>query len=372
MTKAAITKHQPAPAESIEAWAARFGAGWLRDGGSRWSDEMADSVIDALTSPGGRRLLWALVDETATVPSIRFDSHLQDRLEGQGAKTRDELKQHLKAIIDVVSARVQEAGPQPDAGPAEQTLARAGEILAGFGVKTGIPQEVFEILDHVKGAALDKFGQPAPGVIAAAAAFVISATANADRYRHGKIRWDDAIDTTAGDTVKGGVTGVILDAVLVALGGTVSPPVAIAVVTLLAPLVYAVVGEVVDFAYFKLLGGDAIMEARSLHVAFLQEAAFARHELWPRIRRMRQAGLLVDRLNTLETLGDATGDARKTVRADARRRLADFQGTARRLPLASAFTGAFESRVLAFYASAKGLPVPDAGSPSHVTNPAYK
>lgn len=354
-----------AEAKPTDAWVARFRDAWLRDGGGEWSDEIADAVLVALGSPAGKRVLWALITETASVPSLRFDAGYRERVAAEVADRGAELREQMQSVVDIVRRRLERVG-DPDDGasrgdPAQKTIKQVAALLSSLGGGTGISVQVLELLDDVKVWSPEVLGAPlADGVIAAAAGFVISATANADRYRRGKIRWDDAIDTTTGDTVKAGLTGVIVSAVATALMPTTSPPVALAAAALLSPHVYALVGEVVDFAYLNLLGGDAIMEARGLHIEYLAYAAFARRELWPRIRQMRKAGLLVDHLDALSRLQHVDGATERTkIVADARMRLADFQSTSRRTELADAFTNGYEARVLKYYAGTKkGTEVP--------------
>jgi len=222
-----------------------------------WTDQTSDAAVDALIaalcSEDGKRALQVLVNDVAAFEGrvIRVDAWVQGLAEDSGRSELQDFKQRVGVILEPVLEQFRDAlkVPQSDevlavGGIRGASLASAVKILQKLASDYKIPIQFIESLDDLQGIDvepfLEKFGRaPRDGVIAAVLTLAMSAAINIHRYNRGKIRWDDAIDKVIGDTLKAGITGVILSAIASSL--TVTPPLAIAVMIVLAPVVHAVV-----------------------------------------------------------------------------------------------------------------------------------
>ncbi len=316
------------------------------------SDTVTDGVITALSSKEGKQALERLLNDAAA-PKLMSLRRWTDQTLGADAPIElTHFKKQVAAALRPVADRFSSSpGSASTAagGAVEGTgaLAIAAGIVKKLAVEYGVPTQAVEILDNLKGLNLEQFtskfgGTPRDGVIAAALSFAVSATKNTSRYNRGEIRWDDAIDSVIGDTVKGGLTGIILSAVAGSLG--LAPPLAFAVTIVLAPVVYAIVSALMDQVYENLLGGRHIREARALHADYLAMSEVIQRELWPRLREMTQLGKLVDDLYQFQN--DPT--RRDAIRVSVRATLTTLSTLARRSATALDRGTAYDERFYSF------------------------
>ena len=307
--------------------------------------EVVGHLVDALIGHEGRALLLHLVDEAAGA-SLRGDltvakwtlTRASDDA-GPVAMFRERIDAVLKPVIEKLSTSSIKGQKGPLAHA--EALGLAAGVLKQAGVAEVVPPQVLEVVDNIRGLDLGRlqsmFGKaPADGVVAAVLGLAISTAVNASRYNRGQIRWDDAIDSVVGDTIKAGLTGIILSGI--AGGLALAPPLAIAVSVILAPIVYGVVSAVLDQVYERLLGGELIAEARSIHVNYLQVAEALQRDIWPRLKRLAQLGVLVDELSRLAATPE--GRAKLARLVDAR-----VSKTLSRTNLQGLPSGAFEQQV---------------------------
>lgn len=316
------------------------------------SDEIIDGVVTALASPEGQAALRHLIDEVSNPKVLTITTWSEANLgPDQPAALADFKKRVGAALRPVVDQFKGTVGDIPALSGSELAgsggLAMAASIAKKLAGDYGLPVQAIEILDNLKGldpsALKELVGRmPGDGVVAAVLSAAISATKNVSRYNRGQVRWDDAIDSVVGDTIKGGLTGLILSAVAGSLG--LAPPLAFAVTVALAPIVYAVVSAVMDQIYEHMLGGRQIGEARTLHREYLEVAEVIRTELWPRLRQMTVLGKLVDDLARF----DREPEKRSALRVSVRSSLKALTALSRRD--ADGLTGAskYEENIRAF------------------------
>jgi hypothetical protein len=319
-----------------------------------WSDELAEPILLALTSPAGRRVLRTMVNEVATVSTVRLNTDFSNKLYCVAEKDELEIKRELEPIINIIKNKfklsqnvVNKNSSEMNAG---DMLRSATELLKSVSGRGVIPAQVLEVLDNVKMWSPAQFGMSnlSQGVIAAATFFAMSVVANSDRYRRGHIRWDDAIDATIGDAVKAGFTGLALSAIAGGLSVLITPPIALAASILLAPMVHAIIGKLVDFLFLKVLGGDAIIEARNLHREYLHEAAFMERELWTRIRRLHQIGGLVERLNVFSQSESSAAKVNAEIYASAKVAFELFSNSSKTNKMSEEFNRFYEERLFRY------------------------
>jgi hypothetical protein len=286
-------------------------------------DEVIDQLIAALLSPAGKNALKLQIDDLAQSSRIRLQRWWPERLEKQSQALDPELTQQIGAamrpIIERLSAAAASSTEGRDTTSSVTTLGMATAMLKNLAKDYNVPVQVIEALDNIQGLSATDLASrlgnvPVEGLLAATLGFAISATTNTAKYRDGRIRWDDAIDAVGTDTVKAGLTGVLVSALATSLA--LSGPAAIAVVILVAPLIYAAVSAVVDQVYLRLLGGHAIASARSAHLDYLQVADVIRRDLVPRLRQMNSVGALVDALHRISVDSDDRVALRNVVRQE--------------------------------------------------------
>ncbi|MFZ4790520.1 MAG: hypothetical protein ACOYMW_06475 [Candidatus Competibacteraceae bacterium] len=287
-------------------------------------DDLIDGLIEALTCPAGRQLLVKFLTDVATVNRLHprdmrnedfvakthyFDSVPENEKNEFFAKIRGAVKSFLGSSSGVTTGN--------DSTSSASMLALAAGILKNLGVK--LPPQAAGVIDNLIDKNPPQMGVAghAPGLIAGVVAFAISAYLNSSQYQEGMNRWDDAIDNVVGDTVKAGLTGVVLS--LIAGSLSPAPPGALAAVLVLAPVIYAIIDGFVNVVYMRLLGVEQILDARKIHIEYLEVASFIRNDILPRLRKMNEIGNLVDILGQLKSENvnhdQVKNSARKTLKS---------------------------------------------------------
>jgi hypothetical protein len=324
-------------------------------GSATWDGELSDGVIDgviaALSSPDGQLALRHLIEEVSNPQVLTLTKWTEANLGPSQPELLTDFKKRVGAALQPVIEHFKGASGNIPAVPSAELAGSGGLAIAASIVKKlagdyGVPVQAIEILDDLKGLDPTRLEQifgrtPGDGVIAAALSFAISATKNTSRYNRGQVRWDDAIDSVVGDTIKGGLTGLILSTVAGSLG--LAPPLAFAVTIVLAPIVYSVVSAVMDQIYDHMLGGRQIGEARAHHRDYLEAADVIQHELWPRLRKMNQLGKLVDDLFRFDKEPAKRTALRASVRTTLKSLTSPSQTEAEGTELAAKYDGALKT-----------------------------
>ena len=259
------------------------------DGSQQWQQNVLVEVVEYLLSPQGKELLlrqleYRPVGESVSVKS--WSSYVREQQEQE--KLGKDLAEKLRPILETLFPK--DFKPSEDTREAAETVAKVMATLSVLKQRGNIPGQLVEMLDNAGFLAQ----APAQGAIAAGVALIISSGIQTSRYYAGDVRWDDALDTVVGDTIKAGITGVIVSAAvgsLVASG--VGAPAAYALGIPLAIVVYAAVSATCDAIYDRMLGGAQIMEARRLHVDYVDMSRYIRDVYYPRMKAMAQTGDLV-------------------------------------------------------------------------------
>ncbi len=296
------------------------------------SDEVIDNLVAVLLSTVGKRALRLQIDELAQGARVTLQRWWTDRLDRHSRALGNELKEQMGAamrpVIERLVATHKGEGQEASAATATGTLGVATTMLKSLAKDYNVPVQLLEALDDVSGLSVPEFSArfgnaPVDGVLSAVLGFAISATLNTKRYHDGRVRWDDGIDNLTCDTVKAGLTGILVSAMAGSL--SVAPPVAIAAVVLAGPVIYAAVSGVVDHVYLRLLGGEAIVAARDAHLDYLQVADVIQRDLAPRLRQLNSVGPMVHALHALEQI-TVDAEARGKLRGAVRTTLAAITG----------------------------------------------
>lgn len=277
------------------------------------------AAVDFLLSEPGRDLIEAQLHACSLggTPTVQaWATELTNAPGGQDELAREKFANLLEAIVgrpDVVDMGDEEVDVQ--------AVAKAiAKVAAGWAAKGGGVPQWLEAID-------DAFGIEnlvADGAVAALVTLALSSAMNSRRYHLGDIRWDDALDSVAGDVIKATITGVIVSA---AVGGisSVAGPAGLVAVVPIALVVYAAVSAICDSIYERLLGGREIVAARRMHGEYVELSQHIRDELYPRVERARALGSLV------EFLGDAASGQLTDDLVDEAARLFDSLASRERL-----------------------------------------
>ncbi len=316
-------------------------------------DEFIDGLIKALTCPAGKKLLVKLLEEVATVDRLHpRDRCYKDFMDNtnyfDNSSEKDEIFNNINDAVKPVLDSLRGVTTGIDSTPSASMLVLAAGVLKNLGVKYMPPQAAELIDDLIKNPPQMGVSGYAPGLIAGVVAFAISASLNSSQYQEGMIRWDDAIDNVVGDTVKAGLTGVVLS--LVAGSLSLAPPVALAAALVLAPVVYAIIDGFVNVVYKRLLGGEQILAARAANIEYWEVGYFIRNDILPRLRKMKKIGDLVDILGRLEPK-DVN---RNQVRNSARKTLKDLGILVKNGPENSEFYSEYKKELNKYFQQ-KGL-----------------
>ena len=265
------------------------------DGTQQWQQDVLVEVVEYLLSDQGRELLLRQLEyqPAGEMVSVRsWSNYVEAQQQEQLGK---ELGEKLRPILETLFP--EQVSPSEDTRDAVETVTRVMAMLGVLKQRGNIPAQLVELLDNAGFLA----EAPVQGGIAAGVALIISSGIQTSRYYAGAVRWDDAIDTAVGDTIKAGITGVIVSAAvgsLVASG--VGAPAAYAMGIPLAIGVYAAVSATCDAIYDHMLGGVQIMEARQLHVDYVDMARYIRDHYYPKMKAMAQTGDLVRVLGDIQ------------------------------------------------------------------------
>ncbi len=254
-----------------------------------WCKTAVASVLDLLSSEAGVQLLEQQLAFAAGPRDVRLAGWAVE-LESEGAKFRKAFHEQVDRVLEALFPDYRPDRPRAD--DEVDPRVSAEKLVAGLSLivkDRKVVAQVLELLDDVgliKQVARD-------GSIAAIITLILSARANSKAYHHGQLRWDDALDNVALDTVKAGITGIIVSAI-VGAPGLATGGAALASAIPLALVVHAVVSSFVDATYEHVLGGRLIREARGRHATYLEVAAYIRDELYPELERAEALGLLVE------------------------------------------------------------------------------
>jgi hypothetical protein len=259
-----------------------------------WQRRAAEEVLVLLASPEGQELLQAQLAFAAGNRDVRFgDWSIELEHKGQDFRALygERIQQMLQALFPEYEP---EAGDDGEVDPREVVE----KLLAGLGALTKENKLIAQLVEVLDDAGLIK--QVAKdGAIASMIVLILSARTNSKAYQQGAIRWDDALDNVALDTVKAGITGIIVSAMVGGLAG-VSAGGSLALAIPLAIVVHAAVSAFCDATYEHLLGGRLIREARSRHSSYIEVASYIRNQLYPLLERAEALGLLVELAGELQ------------------------------------------------------------------------
>jgi hypothetical protein len=272
--------------------------------GVQKQQELLREVVEFLLTEGGKELLRAQLEFQPFGQTITVDSWSKHVVGLQQEKQLGkDLAEKLRPILETLFPEMFEpSGDTKDAAATvAQYLAALGALKQGRNVFAQILEGADDAFGHSRFAGVE--GAIAPGLIAAGVAFIISGGMQTSMYYAGKVRWDDGLDKVAGDSIKAGITGIIVSAAVAAMtapGAGLSAPAALAVAVPLSIAVYAAVSATCDAIYDKLLGGAEILEARRVYVDYLDVARYIREQYYPKLEAMPRLGSLVEVLGDIQ------------------------------------------------------------------------
>jgi len=259
------------------------------DGDQQWQQDVLAEVVEYLLSDQGKELLLRQLEYRPAGEMISIESWSNYVVEQQEQeRLGKDLAEKLRPILQTLFP--DQFQPTEDTRDALETVTRIMAVLGVLKQRGNIPGQLVEMLDNAGFLAQ----APVQGAIAAGVALIISSGIQTSRYYAGKVRWDDALDTAVGDAIKAGITGVIVSAAVSSLVASgVGAPAAYILGIPLAFVVYAAVSATCDAVYDRMLGGAQIMEARRLHVDYVDMARYIRDRYYPRMKALGQTADLV-------------------------------------------------------------------------------
>lgn len=253
------------------------------------SENLTRDTVRSLLSPKGRAFLVAWINETADLDGCLSIESWCTRV----SNSKDSVSVLLADAVAPIIERLDSARKEIVA----LTPRTVSSILPGVLADIDIDIDEDSPIHRVAG----------DGGVAAVVALVGSALLQGNRYRTGDIDLRVAVNNVVSETSVANLLAAIGSRVVSALrlGARTS-----AILTaLLVPILEASLSVILGWVFSTFFGDvSAIREARHLHTSYLEVASAVQGQLAPRLRQLSQAGLLVDKLSSIDDYESAQDD----------------------------------------------------------------